>query len=369
MTIGCLRVLGTRGVPAAHGGFETFAERLSTHLVQRGWRVVVYCQEAGAGRIFYDTWQGVERVHIPVVQEGAKGTMIFDWKSTLHAAAHRDLCLTLGYNTAVFCALLRMKGIPNLINMDGIEWRRQKWSTLERMWLYGNERMGSWLGNHLIADHPEIESHLATRVSRSKITMIPYGSDRIERADGRVLALFGIKPRGYAIVIARPEPENSVLEIVSAFSRKARGVRLVVLGHYDRQVAYHDQVRNAASNEVEFPGAIYDKRVVNALRYFSLLYIHGHQVGGTNPSLVEALGAGSPVLAHDNRFNRWVAGSDSSYFADEAQCAHAFEALLGDANALARMAQASTERHASMFTWDKVLAQYEDLLSAWHSGT
>jgi len=206
--------------------------------------------------------------------------------------------LTLGYNTAVFCLAYRLKGIANLINMDGIEWRRQKWSTLERVWLYFNERAGCWLGNHLIADHPEIKAHLATRVANSKITMIPYGADRIDNADSGVLAQYGLQPGGYAMVIARPEPENSILEIVAAFSRKPRGMRLVVLGRYDLEMPYHKQVMDAASAEVMFPGAIYDKATVSALRFHSALYAHGHQVGGTNPSLVEAMGAGSAVLAH-----------------------------------------------------------------------
>lgn len=101
-----LRILGTRGVPAAHGGFETFAEYLALYLVKQGWRVVVYCQEDGTGPVFEDSWQGVERVRIPVEAQGPKGTIVFDWQATLHAARHKDLCLTLGYNTAVFCAVL-----------------------------------------------------------------------------------------------------------------------------------------------------------------------------------------------------------------------------------------------------------------------
>ena len=168
-------------------------------------------------------------------------------------------------------------------------------------WLYLNERAGCWLGNHLIADHPEIKAHLTTRVADAKITMIPYGADRIDNPDSGVLAQYGLQPGGYAMVIARPEPENSILETVAAFSRKPRGMKLVVLGQYDPQkMLYHKQVRDAASDEVLFPGAIYEKATVSALRFHSAIYAHGHQVGGTNPSLVEAMGAGSAVLAHGN---------------------------------------------------------------------
>ena len=134
-----LRILGIRGIPAAHGGFETFAEHLSLHLVARGWRVVVSCQEDGSGPVQFDDWRGVERVRIPVSMTGAKGTMLFDWKAIVHAAGEGDLCLTLGYNTALFCVALRAAGVPNIINMDGIEWSRAKWGRLARSWFWMND--------------------------------------------------------------------------------------------------------------------------------------------------------------------------------------------------------------------------------------
>jgi glycosyltransferase involved in cell wall biosynthesis len=362
-----IRILGTRGVPAAHGGFETFAEHLALYLVSHGWRVVVYCQEDGSGPVFEDTWQGVERIHIPVAQQGPKGTIIFDWKATSHAAQFGELCLTLGYNTAIFCALLRLKGVPNLINMDGIEWQRQKWGAVAKTWFWLNDWAGCWLGNHLVADHPEIKVHLSTRVAAAKITMIPYGADRIENADTAALLPYGLAQRSYAILIARAEPENSILEVVRAWSRMRRGFKLIVLGKYDPGHAYQQAVKAAASDEVIFPGAIYDRKIVNALRYHSLFYIHGHQVGGTNPSLVEALGAGNAVLAHDNRFNRWVAGSGAAYFQNEAECAARLDALIGNTAELGRMNEASRERHHAMFTWEKVLAEYEVLLARWNN--
>lgn len=365
-TIKTIRILGTRGVPAAHGGFETFAEHLAPYLVRRGWQVTVYCQQDGAGEIHEDAWEGVRRVHIPVTQTGAMSTIVFDWKSTLHASREPGLVLTLGYNTALFCLVYRLKGITNLINMDGIEWRRQKWSMLERAWLYLNERAGCWLGNHLIADHPRIKAHLATRVNAAKITMISYGSDRIDNHDSGVLAHYGLQPGGYVMVIARPEPENSVLEIVAAFSRKPRGKKLVVLGKYTPDHApYHQQVLEAAGSEVIFTGALYDKQVVSALRFHSSLYIHGHQVGGTNPSLVEAMGAGSAVLAHGNHFNRWTAGPGARYFENERECSDQLDAILSKPAELARMRQVSHERHAAVFTWEKIHGEYETLLEQW----
>lgn len=357
-----LRILGTRGVPAAHGGFETFAEYLALYLLDKGWRVVVYCQEDGSGQVFEDTWRGVERVHIPVARSGPAGTIVFDWHATWHAAQHRDLCLTLGYNTAVFCSLLRLKGVPNLINMDGIEWSRAKWSGLAKTWFWLNDWAGCWLGNHLIADHPEIMKHLETRVRSDKITIIPYGADEVLQAPIEPVHALGLEPGRYLTVIARPEPENSLLEIVAGFSAKPRGVKLAVLGRYDSVNAYHRAVQAAASDEVLFLGAIYDKQVVQALRFHSLAYVHGHQVGGTNPSLVEALGAGNAVLAHDNKFNRWVAADSATYFNGAASFGDLVERVLAHPGVIEECQRASRAQFYLHFRWANVLSQYESIL-------
>ena len=306
-----LSILGCRGIPAKYGGFETFAERLSLYLTSIGWEVTVYCENNNRPKqeIYEEYWKGIRLVHIPVSGKSAVASMIFDWKSTLLAARENNLVLTLGYNTAIFCFWYRLKGINNVINMDGLEWRRQKWKAPEKAWLYLNERFGCWFGNHLIADHPEIKSHLATRVPSKKITVIPYGAEPVVEADASLLKQYNIIPNEYILIIARSVPENNILEIVSAFSSKRRGIKLVVLGrYYPEKFPYHKQVMEAASEEVIFPGAVYEPSVVNALRFYAKLYVHGHTVGGTNPSLVEALAAGSAVFAHDNCFNSWVAG-------------------------------------------------------------
>lgn len=359
-----LSILGTRGIPAQHGGFESFAERLAIYLAQRDWDITVYCQETGQGPIYEDCWRGVRLVHVPVRRDDAWGTIAFDWHSTRHAARRPGSILTLGYNTALFTLLYKLRRKLNLINMDGIEWQRAKWSLPQRAWLWFNERCGCWLGDLLIADHPCIEMHLASRVSMKKIRMIPYGADLIDSADATLLKPLGLSTRGYALVVARPEPENSLLEIVTAFSRRKRGLKLCVLGRYEPQrQAYHREVMQAASDEVLFPGAIYDQATVAALRYHARLYVHGHTVGGTNPALVEALGAGCPVLAHDNAFNRWVAGPEAQFFSDIDQCDRAFDQLLANDARLHAMRLGSRGRCESQFTWNRILHEYESLLS------
>ena len=300
---------------------------------------------------------------MPVASTGAASTIVFDWRATRHASRTPGLCLTLGYNTACFSALLRAAGVPNVINMDGIEWQRAKWGAVAKLWFWLNEHAGSFLGDHLVADHPEIATHLARVAPRSQ-----DHRHSLRRTATRwtcppsPCGRHGLEPGRYLTLIARPEPENSVLEVVQAYSRQARGAMLVVLGAYDERTPYHRAVRAAAGPEVRFLGAIYDKPVVQALRQHSLAYVHGHRVGGTNPSLVEALGAGNAVIAHDNRFNRWVAADAGCYFESADALADVFTRLLADEAALQTLRAAALRRFEAEFTWPAVLATYEHLL-------
>lgn len=366
MTEKHLVILGIRGIPAAHGGFETFAERLALWMRDAGWRVTVYCQGSADGKRHEDEWEGIRRIHLPVHIGGAAGTIEFDMKATADALRQPGTLLTLGYNTGFLCSWARLRGRTNYINMDGLEWKRAKYSRGAKAYLWMNERLAAYAGTRLIADHPVIGDHLATRVRRDKIVVIPYGSDAITEAeaDPGLLAPLGLEPGRFLTLIARPEPENSILEIVSAFSRKPRGLKLAVLGNYARDHAFQARVLDAASDEVYFVGAIYDPPTVHALRFHSRAYAHGHRVGGTNPSLVEALGAGNAVIAHDNPFNRWVAGEAGRYFTDEDSCAALFDRLLDEPEQLASMRQAARQRWEEAFQWPTILRAYEDLLSA-----
>lgn len=357
-----VRILGTRGVPAQHGGFETFAEQLGVYLVERGHQVTVYGQVEDRSAEGTDMWRGIERVHF-CVPSGPLGTIQFDWRSARHARSRGGVILTLGYNTAVFSLLYAVTRHRSLMNMDGIEWAREKWSKPQRLWLRCNEFLGAKLSTHLIADHPEIGKHLQPLASSDKITVIPYGAEAIPAADAALLRPYGCEPFEFGICIARPEPENSILEIVRAFSAKHRGYPLLVLGKFSPDVnAYHRRVLDDASDEVLFPGAIYDKPTVQALRFYAKFYVHGHQVGGTNPSLVEALATGSPIVAHRNRFNQWVAGPRAKYFDAEEDLQSLFSSLERDPAELAAMREASVERHARMFPLTRVHRDYETLL-------
>lgn len=357
-------ILGTRGIPAAHGGFETFAERLALFLAERGWHVAVYCQKnlprgGKAGPIASRNWQGVELIDVEVTTSGPVSSLEFDWLCVRDAAKRPGLCLVLGYNGAVFLPWLRLAGKKILTNMDGIEWKRPKWAPPVKAWFWLNEWIAAWTSQRLVADHPAIADHVATRRNRSAIAMIPYGGVPITEAPEAPVRALGLEPRNYCVSIARIEPDNSILPIVEAFSRRSRGCKLVVLGKFDAANAYHSAVKAAAGGEVLFPGAIYDSEAVAALRLHARAYVHGHTVGGTNPSLVEALWAGNPVIAHDNAYNRWTAGDAAVFFDGPAALDAHFGHFLADSAALGRASAAARLRAAQDFDWSAVLLAYE----------
>lgn len=359
-----LYIIGTRGVPAAHGGFETFAHRFALHMRDKGWKVTVYCQvdEGPAGPVI-DEWEGGRRVTF-AADSGAFGTMKFDWACVRHAMKERGVMLVLGYNTAAFSALLRLTPNPVLTNMDGIEWKRAKWPWHGRIWLYLNEWIGALTSNKLIADHPEIEKHLARRRSKRDIVMIPYGADPVTEAPEEAVRALGLNPGRYLISIGRIEPENNILPMIQAFAARPRDLQFVCLGKLEpKKNPYHVEVLKAGEGRVIFPGAIYDPAVVKALRFHAAAYCHGHSVGGTNPSLVEALGAGNAVIGHDNPYNRWVAGEGQFYFADAAEFEAVLEGLEADPERLSAARIAARARFDAALTWRPVLDAYEGACS------
>ena len=355
-------IVGIRGVPAMHGGFETFAEDLSLFLTARNHDVTVYCQTDSGAALTEDVWNGVHRVLIPSASH-ALGTVSYDWATTMHASRRNGVVLTLGYNTGVFSLIYRLRRLPNVMNMDGIEWKREKWSLPQRGWLWCNEWAGARFAYHLIADHPRIAAHLERHTAAERITVIPYGADAVTSAASDVLRDYDLTTKSHYLVIARPEPENSILEIVKAFSSSGVSAPLIVLGSYSPEKNdYHRQVLDAAGPNVRFLGAIYDREIVRALRFHARGYIHGHRVGGTNPSLVESLAAGNAIIAHDNQFTRWVAGERARFFTGTEDLAEILRSLEQNPTELREMEQASRQRHSEEFLKEQVLSAYEQLL-------
>lgn len=327
--------------------------------------MIVYCQVPGAGPIERDEWHGLERVIVPEPREGWRGTSSFDLRTIRHALAEHvegEAWLTFGYNTGVFDILPRLRRIPNVINMDGMEWTRRRWGLAKQGILLGNERFAGIVGTLLIADHPELAKYLGRNFGRRRVRTITYGAHEVAAAPTEPVTELGLQPGRYATVICRPIPENSVLEIVTAWSRRRRDLDLVVVGPFGDDDPYQRAVRAAASVEVIFPGPIFAPDRVGALRYHSAFYLHGHTVGGTNPSLVEAMAAGNAVIAQNNVYNRWVAGVGNAYFDDRDDLAAILDRLTGEPETLAKMGAASRARFHSEFTWQQIGSQYEDAL-------
>lgn len=217
--------------------------------------------------------------------------------------------------------------------------------------------------NHLIADHPEIEKYLSNRLPRKPIQMIAYGADPVINPDRSIINALGLEPGEYMTLIARPIPENSIAEIVAGFSARPRSHKLVVLGAYEPETdSYHNLVRRRASAEVIFAGPIYDKATVQAIRFFSAGYLHGHTVGGTNPSLVEAMAAGNAIIAHDNSYNRWVAGAGALYFRTVEEVDRLVCSLLENPALRESLSAAARTRFETEFTWELIAGQYQELL-------
>jgi glycosyltransferase involved in cell wall biosynthesis len=365
-----VRILGTHGVPAAYGGFETAAENIGRYLRSKGWRVVVYCQIPGTGPTTVDTWADLERVHIPERREGWLGTSSFDLKSIRHAMKNRgpeEAWLTFGYNTGVFDIAPRLRRIPNVINMDGMEWTRARWGLAKQGILLANERIAGRVGDLIVADHPEIARYLRRHFGPRRVVTIAYGAHEVTSAPTDPITELGLSPDGYAMVVCRPIPENSVRDIVAAWSRRPRGMPLLVVGPYGEEDPYARQVRAAASVEVRFPGPIFDQDRLSALRFHAAWYLHGHTVGGTNPSLVEAMAAGNAVVAHGNVYNPWVAGPGNAYFTTTDDLAALLDELVADVDRRRAMGESSRARYRAEFTWQRIGDQYEEaLLTALH---
>ena len=362
-------ILGSRGVPAAHGGFETLAERLSGHLVSRGWKVTVYCQspEPRNGQCkspTIDYWNGVRRVTFQVGGYSGLETVVFDWKSIKHAFGRVITKAYFGLQYRGFRSAVEDKESAhysaygrNRVDKTEVECGGQSVVFLEFSY-----RKLAWRSD--CRNHPELISRYGNVVNRHKISMITYGADPVGDVGMWSIRDLRLVEDRYFLVIARVEPDNNVLTIVTAFSRKRRNRTLVVVGKLDEGNKYHRMIRESASEEVIFPGPIYDQERVRALRRYARAYLHGHMVGGTNPSLVEALWAGSAVIAHRNPFNTWTAGPNQFFFDSASECSEVIDRVISD-EASVQVARRSARIWAEQtFSWRSELDAYESLLES-----
>ena len=357
-----LAILGSRGIPARYGGFETFAEQLSVRLVDRGFDVTVFCecQEEGPHP---ESHRGVELVHVRAPSLGPLSTIVFDLKCLWRVRKSFDVAYMLGYGVGLFLFVPRLWGCEVWTNMDGIEWSRSKWNWLAKGWLRFMERAATWTSDRLIADARGIRTHLEARYRvKPEISVIPYGADVPEKPpDDHLIDEYAVRPYSYYLVVCRLEPENHVLEILQGFAASQSANTLVIVGDVTAGTQYVRSLSLIRDDRVRFVGTVYDQAKLQALRWYCRAYFHGHSVGGTNPSLLEALACGNLVIAHDNDFNREVAGDCARYFRDASDIPEILRRI-ETASAPDSQRARSQARVRENYDWEKVADAYASLL-------
>jgi glycosyltransferase involved in cell wall biosynthesis len=355
--------MGTRGVPAQYGGFETAVEEIGKRLVARGYDVTVYCRNPGQRLTSYE---GMRLVNAPALRHRVAETLSHTAASTAHAIVRDrpDVVLLLNAGNAPMLRPLRLAGIPTAIHLDGLESKREKWRGAGARYYRWAERSAVRWGPVVIADAHAIADHVRREYGRECV-VIPYGAEVIDPGADR-LGEVGVTPDGYHLIVARFEPENHVLDAVHGFRVSSEQRPLVVVGSAPYSDWYVQKVRAAAQNDarIRFTGGIYDQHLLDQLYANAVTYIHGHSVGGTNPSLLRAMGAGAPVLAYEVEFNREVTADEAFFWSD----ADALTGLLDEIAAgsldarLAEFSRLGRARVADVYQWDAVTDQYEALI-------
>ncbi len=354
-------ILGTRGIPNRYGGFEQCAEKLAAGLVAKGHEVWVY--NSHNHEYQQPEWKGIHLIHCndPEQKWGTAGQFIYDWNCFKDARRRDyDVLLQLGYTSSAVWGPWWPKGIPNVVNMDGLEWKRSKYSEKVKRFLKISERWAARRGNLLIADSLGIATHLK-QVYKRDSDFIPYGAEPFEKPNANTLEAFGVSPFGYNLILARMEPENNIETALDGYLLAGKTAPFVVVGNVGNEYGKTLVKKYAGSPFIRFVGAIYDPAVINNLRHFSGVYFHGHSVGGTNPSLLEAMACGAFIVAHNNIFNRSILGEDACYFTD-AQSVAALLKTLPPAEKGEAFRRRNVEKIRAAYSWEAITDAYEATL-------
>jgi glycosyltransferase involved in cell wall biosynthesis len=356
-----IAMVGTRGVPAAYGGFETAVEEVGRRLADRGHDVVVYTRGSERREKEY---LGMKVVHLPAVPVKQIETLSHTGLSALHLCFRRRPDATFVFNAAnsPFLPLLRLRRAPVALHMDGLEWRRSKWGPRGRAYYRWAEQFGVRTADALIADAPGIADYYLHQFD-VPTEMIRYGAPILDELPARGVAEMGLAPGGYHLVVARFEPENHVLEIVQGYRDSDARLPLVVVGSAPYSAGYIQEIQRVADGDdrIRLVGGVYDQELLDALYANALTYLHGHSVGGTNPSLLRAMGAGTAVIGFDVPFNREVLDDNGWFFADAADVAVQVVAAESDPKLTASRGKVGQELARTRFRWDDVADEYEAL--------
>jgi len=351
-------IVGTRGIPAKYGGFETFAEELSVRLVKKGVKCAVYCDKGSYNKSDY---KGVNLHFVNTTK--TKSPFKYYFLSLKEALKKDEIIIITGSSGALFIWLkfFYNRNAIVITNTDGVEHSRTKWSFLGRKILHFFEWFAVNFSNYIIADSKAIKSYLKTsypHINKQKIKVIEYGAYNALSKRENLLKEFSLKPNNYYLVVARLEPENNIDMIIKGFIESKSKVPLVIVGNLN-DTKYVNLLLKNQSPLIKFLGGIYNKEKLLAIRTFCKAYIHGHSVGGTNPSLLEAMGVKNFIIAHDNVFNREVTNNQAFYFKNYIECSvqiKNFEKM--DPNEIDKKKQFYVTRIINYYNWDRITNQY-----------
>ena len=354
-----IALLGTRGIPANYGGFETFAEELSTRLAARGHHVTVYCRARSGAPEF----RGVHLQYLPTIRHKYLDTVAHTFLSSLHLLAHRtNVALYCNAANAVFTLWPRMLGIPTALNVDGIERKREKWNRLARAWYLVSERLATVFPTAIITDARAIQDYYRDRYGKES-RFIPYGAEVGRIEDASLVRKLGLEPGKYFLYVSRMEPENRALEVRQAFESFTAPYQLALVGDAPYAREYIQRVRDTRDPRVIIPGAIYGEGY-RQLGSHCFAYIHATEVGGTHPALIEAMGRGALVLYRNTPENAEVTGDAGIPFEPDDLASKLRLVLEMPEAERERLRRAAMERVREHYSWDAVTDAYERLLNS-----
>jgi len=350
-------ILGTRGIPARYGGFETFAEELSTRLAMRGHQVTVYCRERHPEALY----RGVRLQYLPTIRHKYFDTIAHTALSTLHVLGSRyDALLYCNAANAVFTWMPRAFGMPVALNVDGLERNRKKWNALAKSWYRWSEWLATWMPNAVVTDAQAIATYYREKYQRDSV-MIPYGAEVGTVKGTGVLRQLGLDPKKYFLYVSRMEPENNGLLVREAFERVATDLKLALIGDAPYAAEYVAKVRDTRDPRVVIPGAIYGEGY-GELGSHCFAYIQATEVGGTHPALIEAMGRSALTLYLDTPENAEVAGGAGLPFTHE-NLTDVMQGVLAMSEEDRDIWRArARERVQSRYSWEAVTDAYEKLL-------
>jgi glycosyltransferase involved in cell wall biosynthesis len=353
-----IAILGTRGIPNHYGGFEQCAEYLALGLVGRGHEIIVYNSHNHPYK--QSEWNGVQLVHCydPEDKLGTMGQFIYDLNCILDLR-HRnvDIILQLGYTSSSAWGWLLPKKTVVTTNMDGLEWKRTKYSERVKRFLLGAESLAVKYSDYLISDSIGIQNYLKNKYEVAS-SFIPYGADVFTNPQLDVIKDYGLNEYRYDLLIARLEPENSIEIILDGVVNANTQRPFLVIGKHETKYGVYLKNKYKDDLFIRFVGGVYDINRLNSIRHFSNIYFHGHTVGGTNPSLLEAMASNSLICANDNAFNKYILNDDALYFRTHQDVS---EVLTNSAYSKAQLEaylDNNRQKITDLYSWERIVDQY-----------